>query len=77
MLEDFTSRSVARRAHRAEQQRRHRRRQREHLAVYAVELGEDVLNILVRTGWLADDATGDKGEVSRAVAAMLNDAAKH
>jgi hypothetical protein len=41
-----------------------------------IEIGADVLDMLVRLGWLADDAATDRRQVERALAAMLADAAR-
>jgi hypothetical protein len=66
----------AAREHRREQQRRYRQRGREGKRVYLVELDGLILNLLVRTEWLRDGATGDDREVARAVQALLSDMAK-
>jgi deoxyribose-phosphate aldolase len=57
--------------------RRYRQRQRAGLAVYPVEVGADVLDMLVRLGWLADGEAGDAAQVSSAIAALLAATAKN
>jgi hypothetical protein len=45
------------------------------LAVYQVEIGGEVLDMLVRLGWLQDGEALDRQQVNRAISAMLADAA--
>ena len=54
-----------------ERQRRRRERQRKELAIYPVEAGGDVLNMLVRCEWLPDGDTGDPQKVSDAISRFL------
>jgi hypothetical protein len=76
-LSRLPSASEHKRQRRREQQRRHRQRQREGRRVYPVEIDGDVLDLLVRYGWLGDSAAGDDREVGCAVARLLADAAKN
>ena len=43
-----------------ERSRRYRQRQRDGVQVCQVELGEDVLKMLITDGWLEADIQGDK-----------------
>jgi hypothetical protein len=61
---------------RRDRHRRHRARQRDGKACYQVELGCDELTFLIRTRWLTESEVTDKACVSRALAAMLADAAR-
>jgi hypothetical protein len=63
-----------RRRQRREQQRRHRQRERHGRMVVPVEIDGDVLGMLIKTGWLAERAAGDRGAVARALGRMLTDA---
>ncbi len=45
------------------------------MAVYPVEANGAVIDMLVRTAWLDDAKATDAQEVSRAIGAMLADAA--
>ncbi len=58
------------------QQQRHRQRAREGRAVYPVEIGDEVLTMLISFNWLAECDQHDRAAVGRAIAAMLSDAAK-
>ena len=51
-----------------------RARQRDGQAVYPVTIDRAVLDLLVACGYLDDDQTGDRGEVSRALTEILRDA---
>ena len=68
--------ATAHRREASERQRRYRARQRACVAVYHVEVGGEVLDMLVRLGWLRDSECGSRREVAKAVAALLADAAK-
>jgi hypothetical protein len=61
---------------RREQQRRHRQRQSEGRRVYAVELDDTILDMLVRLRWLDRCATADDHKVGCAVRRLLVEAAK-
>ncbi len=76
MLTRTTDLAERRRALRREQQRRHRARLRHGRRAYVIELSEPVLDMLVRLHWIDDRATADDRAISRAVTALLNDAAK-
>jgi hypothetical protein len=56
--------------------RRYRHRLRAGISVYAVEVDGSVLDMLVRLHWLRDSEAADPKEVSRALTALLADAAK-
>jgi hypothetical protein len=56
--------------------RRYRQRRQDGVAVYRVEISATVIDMLVRLGWLRDGEATDSREVSRAIAALLADAAK-
>lgn len=61
---------------RRERVRRYRARQAAGLAIYRVEVGAEVLDMLVRLGWLADGEAGDAAEVARAIGALLSTTSK-
>ena len=71
-----TARRAVDRERRREQQRRHRQRLAAGRRVYPVELDGQILDMIVRLGWLADSATGDDQAVACAVTALLTDAAR-
>jgi hypothetical protein len=56
-------------------QRRRRERSRRGCASYHVEVGAEVLDMLIRTGWLRDGDATDPRRVARAIAALLEDSA--
>ena len=64
------------RERRREQQRRHRQRLASGRRAYVIELDGEILDLIVRLGWLADNATGDDRAVANAVQALLTDAAR-
>jgi hypothetical protein len=68
--------AAARRIATATRQRRWYARRKAHVAIFAVEVGEDVLMMLCRTGWLAKGDDGDPGKVAAAISAMLADSAR-
>jgi hypothetical protein len=80
MLQRLDQSDAARRAaaaeRRREQQRRHRQRLAANRRCYLVELDGQVLDCLVKTHWLAADATGNDEAVARAVTALLLDTAE-
>jgi hypothetical protein len=45
------------------------------LAVYQPEIGGEVIDMLVRLGWLQDVEATDRQQVNKAISAMLADAA--
>jgi hypothetical protein len=55
---------------------RYRARQRAGLACYTIEVGPGVLDLLVKLHWLGDHEVADAREVSKALSALLADAAK-
>jgi hypothetical protein len=55
--------------------RRWRARQKRSKAVAPVEYDGEVLNMLVRLGWLGEHEVGDPKEIGRAIGAMVKDAA--
>ena len=68
--------AAARRTAARERQRRYRAMRRDGLARYHVVAGGDVIDLLIRLGWLRDaDATNSQC-VSQAISALLNDAAR-
>ena len=56
--------------------RRYRQRQRDGRAVAPVEFDAAVVDFLVRTAWLPPDEISDRSAVGKAIAAMLQDAAR-
>jgi hypothetical protein len=54
-----------------------RARQRRGAAVYRVEAGHAVLNLLVDLGWLQEDESVDRRQVAEAIGALLADSARH
>jgi hypothetical protein len=58
-----------------ERQRRWRERQQSGCAVYQVTVTGEVLDMLVRLGWLRDSEATDRQQVSRAISELLADAA--
>jgi hypothetical protein len=56
--------------------RRFRARQRAGRAIYAVELGAEELDFLIRTGWLLESEACDRDAVGAALSRMLADAAR-
>ena len=59
----------------AVRQRRHRARTRNSTMPVQIEITIDIVDLLVRTGWLAERDTGHKVAIARAVEAMLADSA--
>jgi len=55
---------------------RYRARQRNGKAVYAVELGGEELDWLIKLQWLQECEASEKAAVGRAIGAMLADAAR-
>ena len=47
-----------------------------HKAMALVEFGDDIVDMLVRCGWLADHEVAAPREIGDAIAAMLNEAAR-
>jgi hypothetical protein len=47
------------------------------LAVAAVEYSGEILNMLVRLGWLPDDAAINRASIGKAISAMLAASAKN
>jgi hypothetical protein len=56
--------------------RRHRARRKAGRATYQVEVDAAVLDLLVRLHWIEDRDVTDAAAVSRAIAALLADAAR-
>jgi hypothetical protein len=56
--------------------RRFRARRRAGRAIYAVELGGEELDLLIRTGWLLESEACDRTAVGAALTRMLTDAAR-
>jgi hypothetical protein len=52
----------------------YRRRLRAGLVVAPVEVGSDIIDLLIRTGWLAECDAIDKAAIGRAVGEILRDA---
>ena len=50
---------------------RFRQRRKRGAAVYAVELGGEELEFLIRTSWLLEREVGDRHAVGRAIGALL------
>jgi len=64
-------RPPARSSRRSAAQRAYRARQRAGRIVAPVEVGADVVDLLVRLGWLAEHEADDKVAIGKAIAAML------
>jgi hypothetical protein len=60
----------------AKRQRTWRARRRDGAAVYPVPADALALNFLIDLGWLGESESGDRREVGRAIAALLEDAAR-
>ena len=69
-----SSRKPARR--RADRKARYRPRQAEGRAVYSVEVGPEVLDLLVATRWLPETDASDRQAVGAAIRELLKDAAR-
>ncbi|MGV7215036.1 hypothetical protein [Bradyrhizobium sp. UFLA05-112] len=67
------SKAERRRARKA----RYRQRQRDGVMTAQIEVGSQVIDLLVRTGWLPPREVHDRREISEAIARMLRDAATH
>jgi hypothetical protein len=52
----------------------YRRRQKAGLIVVGVEIDGGILDLLIRTGWLAEPGAGDKVAIGRAIGEILCDA---
>ena len=74
-MAERSRRAVAARQRATERTRRHRARRRDGVAVYQIEAGPEVLDMLVRLGWLADGEAGDVAEVGRAISALIANSA--
>jgi hypothetical protein len=59
---------------RARWQRAYRRRLKAGLIVVPAEIDCEILDLLIRTGWLAESGAGDKAAIGRAVSEILRDA---
>jgi hypothetical protein len=70
----MTPDDVRRRAR--ERQRACRRRQRNGRAVYKVEIGPEILDLLIRTRWLPESDASNDRRVAQAIANLLADAAQ-
>lgn len=68
-------RAARRSAGRAARNRRYAERRRSGRLMLAVEVDEKLIDLMIRTGYLADRAAADRGALTRALAAMLKDAA--
>ena len=56
--------------------RRHRQRQRDHRMAVTVEVGAELIDLMVRTGWLERRDVHTRDQIARALSAMVADAAK-
>jgi len=61
----------------SERMRAYRARLDAGVACYSVPVDGEVLDALVRWGWLREDAASDKLAVGRAIGAMVADAVRH
>jgi len=75
MTTAMTTLAATRRAAR-DRQRRHRARERECKAVYPVAINGAVIGMLVKCGWMPDSDAHKPAKVSRALSALLLDAAQ-
>ena len=57
-------------------ERSYRQRVRTGLRAAPVEYDADLLDFLIRTGWLADADAGDKHKIGTAISAVMRDAAR-
>jgi hypothetical protein len=62
------------RQRRAAWMRTYRRRIKAGLVVVPVEVDSAILDLLCRTGWLAESGASDKAAIGRAIAEILRDA---
>ena len=76
MRDPASRKPVRRRRTDRDRKARYRRRQAEGRAVYSVEIGPEVLDLLVATKWLAEIDVSDRKAVGAAIGALLKDAAK-
>ena len=60
----------------AKRQRAWRARRRNGAAVYPVQADAAALNFLIDLGWLTETELADRREVGRAIAALIEDAAR-
>ncbi|UVO30168.1 hypothetical protein [Bradyrhizobium arachidis] len=61
----------------ARRKARYRQRQRDGKMSAQIEIGSQVVDLLVRTGWLPPHEVHDWHEISEAIERMLHDAAAH
>ncbi|MET4016057.1 hypothetical protein [Bradyrhizobium sp. S3.2.12] len=61
----------------AAKQRRYRMRLKQHQIAVVVPVSEAVINLVIRTGWLAERDAHRRELVANAIARMLADAAQH
>jgi hypothetical protein len=59
---------------RARWQRTYRRRIKDGIVCVQVEVGSAILDLLIRTGWLAECSAGDKAAIGKAIAEILGEA---
>ncbi|OKO73747.1 hypothetical protein AC629_36400 [Bradyrhizobium sp. NAS80.1] len=62
---------------RARRKARYRQRQRDGKMTAQIEFDSQVVDLLVRTGWLPPREVHDRREISEAIERMLADAAAH
>ena len=60
----------------AARQKAWRARRRNGAAVYPVQADTSALNFLIDLGWLSENKSADRREVGRAIAALIEDAAR-
>lgn len=60
----------------AARMRRYRHRQRDGRMVLTIEIGVELVDLMVRTGWLEPRDCHERDEIARALTAMVADAAK-
>jgi hypothetical protein len=60
---------------RAQRKARYRQRQRDGRMTVTVEIGSEVVDLLVRTGWLPQREVHDRREIAEAVTRLLDTAA--
>lgn len=69
-------RAASHRDRHAARMRRYRRRQGDGQMAVTVEVGAELVDLMVRTGWLEPRDCHERDEIARALTAMVADAAK-
>jgi hypothetical protein len=68
---------VRRRARHAARMRAYRKRQTKGRMAVTIEIGAELIDLMVRTGWLQPRECHERDEIACALTAMMADAARH